>query len=237
MTAEEAKAEKLVMILGGIIAMGALLIMIGSFVFMAAAVLENPSPYAIWLHLALFSSCFLILAQTTFEAIGYKPRGITWSTIQSKAVRIRSKMIEATDWSFLTPDTFLLTTGKGEISEMFIASPIPLVIPDPPTSAPKPIVGPGFIYIMRRADGIYKIGRSTDPAARLSEHIQDYRQDFKLVKWIAVPDMAAFEGMALRMTRAYAYKKEAGRKELRKMTKRQLAQFMVEFERMVKGAN
>lgn len=103
------------------------------------------------------------------------------------------------------------------------------------TPPPKPVIGPGFIYVMRRADGVYKIGRSTYPAARLSEHAQDYGQAFTLVKWFAVPDMAAFERMALRMTREYAYKKEAGRRELRRMTKKQLTQFMVEFERMTNG--
>lgn len=119
-------------------------------------------------------------------------------------------------------DLLLFPSARGEISALFLPESLP-------------VFSPGFIYVMRRADGIYKIGKSTDPTARLFEHVQGYGQDFKLIKQFAVSDMAAFEAMALRMTRAYTYKKETGRKELRKMTKRQLSQFMIDFERRIKN--
>lgn len=41
---------------------------------------------------------------------------------------------------------------------------------------------PGYIYIMRRSDGIYKLGRTNHTEYRRKQHIIDYGVDFEIVK-------------------------------------------------------
>lgn len=86
----------------------------------------------------------------------------------------------------------------------------------------------GFIYIMRREDGIYKIGRSSDVERRLGEHQESYASKFQLVKRFVAPDKVAFEKLALAMTKDYEYH-EPGRTELRQMSDVEMSQFLAEF--------
>jgi predicted GIY-YIG superfamily endonuclease len=90
---------------------------------------------------------------------------------------------------------------------------------------------PGFIYIMRRSDGIYKIGRTTNTNHRLSQHATDYGMDFELVKRFVVPDAIEFEKLALSMTANYRHL-EDNRLELRRMPKRQVNEFVSEFTKI-----
>lgn len=86
----------------------------------------------------------------------------------------------------------------------------------------------GFIYVMRRSDGIYKLGQAIDTEERLKIHTADYGMGFTLVKRFVVPDKMAFEKLALKMTAVYHYY-EPGRIELRQMTDEQLTRFLAEF--------
>lgn len=236
MTADQVKTERLIAVLGNIIMIGALLVMVGFLVVMAGVAFDNPDPVVVNLHLILFGLIVVIMSKTMLGALDYKPRLFTWSVIHSRLILIHSKLIEATDWSFLSPDDILsLTAGKGEISQIITISPIELIIPPKPALPPTIDLGPGFIYVMRRRDGIYKFGRAIDPNQRLLDHQETYKQDFRLIRWFAVSDMVAFERLALTMTKPYIYKKEAGRRELRRMTKAQLSSFLIGFEQLVKG--
>jgi predicted GIY-YIG superfamily endonuclease len=200
----------------------------------------HPTPnegYEISYFIVMASSTvlyFLIGYQAWVQVSGNPEMGVYLFARDTKG-KIIAKAKKELSPSF---QMFLFPAGSGEISQVLLPESFPAPQPTPVTPPPpKPVVGPGFIYVMRRADGVYKIGRSTDPTARLSEHIQDYKQEFKLIEWFPVSDMAVYEQLALRMTRQYAYRKEAGRKELRKMTKHQLNQFVVEFKRMIRGAS
>lgn len=135
-------------------------------------------------------------------------------------------------------DLLVLHSGNGEMSALFHPMPISLTMPVMAKPDMPQLVDcvPGFIYIMRRDDGIYKFGRSVDPLKRRSEHIEEYRRNFEIIRLFAVPNMIAFEQLALRMTGSYAYRKEQGRKELRKIPRRQLVAFILEFEKVIKKA-
>lgn len=90
---------------------------------------------------------------------------------------------------------------------------------------------PGYIYIMRRADGVYKLGRTNNTEYRQRQHVADYGDDFILVTRFVVPDAVEFEKLALSMTSKYFYN-ELGRQELRQMTDKVLHRFIAEFERI-----
>lgn len=240
MTEDQLKAEKLVRILEIVAMIGCMAVMTGSMAVMIATTWENPNPMITHLYLMLFGSTLLSMAFTVADTLSRKPRVIIWKVLRSRLTLIHSQAIEATDWSFLETDTLLFSTGQGEMSNLLPVEevqPVIEVLPPPLVTKSVDIAGPGFIYVMRRADGIYKLGRAVDPIQRLEAHQESYKQNFTLIRAYAVPDMVAFEQLALRRTKDYTYKKEAGRRELRKMTKRQLAQFMIEFERVVKSAN
>jgi predicted GIY-YIG superfamily endonuclease len=197
--------------------------------------LRSSSPRAVYAASGLFG---LILTMVVHIAIDKRRiLALTCKTIFTK-VRIRV-LLRTSVFAVEAPNlgNLLFVVGKGEISESIPSRPIQLFTPSPSPSRPAPPVtidlGPGFVYVMRRTDGIYKLGRAIDPLQRLQDHQSTYKQDFKLVRCFAVPDMVAFERAALSMTKLYAYKKEVGRKELRKMTKKQLHHFLMEFGELV----
>jgi hypothetical protein len=92
---------------------------------------------------------------------------------------------------------------------------------------------PGFIYVMKRSDGIYKLGRSGNPGKRQKEHTSDYGQEFEIVKRFAVPDTKALERVALQLTVQYHYS-EANRNELRKMGDSEIQDFLEKFGEICK---
>ena len=94
---------------------------------------------------------------------------------------------------------------------------------------------PGFIYIMRRSDGIYKLGRSDNPNKRLRQHQSDYGMKLELVKRFVVPDVYQFEKLALRLSSNYSYT-EPGRVELRQMTTTEADEFIAKFKAICKEA-
>jgi predicted GIY-YIG superfamily endonuclease len=87
---------------------------------------------------------------------------------------------------------------------------------------------PGFVYVMKRDDGIYKIGRTIDTSKRLKAHKADYGKNFELIKKFTVPNARHFETKALALTREYMYL-EDGRRELREMDDLELEIFLAEF--------
>lgn len=84
---------------------------------------------------------------------------------------------------------------------------------------------PGYIYIMRRADGVYKIGRTDNTNRRQKQHIGDYGMGFVLVRRFVVSDTIQFEKLALHLTAEYAYP-EKRRQELRRMNDDQIEAFI-----------
>lgn len=84
------------------------------------------------------------------------------------------------------------------------------------------------IYLLRREDGIYKIGYTNDIRTRTLAHVRDYGMDFRLIKIWRVNDMTTAEDEALRLTRRYHHV-EGNRQELRKMNLIQVVVFMVVF--------
>lgn len=89
---------------------------------------------------------------------------------------------------------------------------------------------PGFIYVMRREDGVFKVGRTNDTERRLAQHRSDYKAQFELICRFVVPDVFQFEHLALRLTNQFSYAEE-GRNELRKMTDSELEDFVLLFHR------
>lgn len=92
---------------------------------------------------------------------------------------------------------------------------------------------PGFIYVMKRQDGIYKIGRCNDITRRLKQHTQDYGQEFELIQRFVVSDYIEMEKLALNMTLKFSYS-EKSRNELRKMSQSELNTFLKKFESICK---
>lgn len=88
---------------------------------------------------------------------------------------------------------------------------------------------PGYIYVMRRQDGVIKIGRTNNTKRRLSQHIKDYKTQFRLIHRFVVPDTVQFEKLALGITGQFAYR-ESGRIELRKMSNDELKEFIGLFQ-------
>ncbi len=97
----------------------------------------------------------------------------------------------------------------------------------------KPKSKPGFIYLIKREeDGIYKIGKTINPSARIGTHIRDYESDFSIVAMFAVPNTSTFEQVALGMT-SHLFYREQKRRELRQMSKSDVDTFMSEFQSFI----
>lgn len=192
--------------LDAIIFFGSLAVMVMTLVLMGERIFNGNTETARFMS-GLFSFFLMMMGHMLVSA--YK-RGFFWS-----------------EWRLTLPalfpefDMFLFPSGKGAISEL-------LPLESTPTQ-----FSPGFIYIMRRSDGVYKFGKSTDPIRRQVEHIEDYEKGFEIIKLFAVSNMTVFEQLALRMTKQYFYRKEQGRKELRRMSRQQVADFIKEFERAI----
>lgn len=90
----------------------------------------------------------------------------------------------------------------------------------------------GVIYIMRRSDGILKLGKAQHLADRLRAHRKDYRTDFDVISSWVVPNVDDFESKALSLTKRYFYR-EGQRRELRQMSESELTQFILEFTNKV----
>jgi hypothetical protein len=94
---------------------------------------------------------------------------------------------------------------------------------------------PGFVYIMKRDDGIVKIGRSIDTEKRLKQHVTDYGCKFSIIETFVVPDAITFEYLALSMTTHCAFL-EPHRNELRSMSDEEIAKFRATFIEICKEA-
>lgn len=90
---------------------------------------------------------------------------------------------------------------------------------------------PGYVYVLKREDGILKIGKAINVESRLRSHEKSYGQRFTVVQVYNVPDMVTFEKLALLMTRRYKHE-EGNRRELRKMTQSQLNDFHSFFDNL-----
>jgi len=91
---------------------------------------------------------------------------------------------------------------------------------------------PGYVYIMRREDGVYKVGCTDNVKRRIKAHEADYGVGFDNVRFWLVPNKVEYEKRALKLTRRYAYW-EGKRRELRQMTDSQLLKFVKTFGRIV----
>lgn len=93
----------------------------------------------------------------------------------------------------------------------------------------------GVIYIIRREDGVLKIGKTTSLKDRISKHQADYRSRFNIVSSWVVPDMGEYERLALRLSSSFHYS-ENNRRELRRMSEAELNRFILDFtNRVQKG--
>ena len=92
----------------------------------------------------------------------------------------------------------------------------------------------GFIYLMRRADGLHKIGRTNDLKERRESLSRQYKQPVKLIASWAVPNVESYEAKALAITQHFA----VDNTELRSMSRKDSLAFMFVFslicERMAK---
>jgi predicted GIY-YIG superfamily endonuclease len=93
---------------------------------------------------------------------------------------------------------------------------------------PSPNKKLGIIYVLRRKDGIIKIGKTYNLRERLSQHKSDYGQEFGVIASWIVPRLSFFESMAIEMTKIYYYQ-EGNRQELRQMSEEQLSNFVLDF--------
>lgn len=95
---------------------------------------------------------------------------------------------------------------------------------------------PGFIYILRRSDGIIKIGKSYRVEGRMIQLEKEYKKGVSLLKRFTVEDVTLYEKLALSMTRDYIYDDEEGR-ELRKMSEKEVSKFIEKFSVICNLAN
>lgn len=93
-----------------------------------------------------------------------------------------------------------------------------------------------YIYLLRREDGIYKVGHTKGIEQRIYEHERDYGMGFSLVKSWGVERGHMAERVALDLTKSFAYH-EGSRKELRDMSLLQVALFVIRFSRSVGSQN
>lgn len=84
------------------------------------------------------------------------------------------------------------------------------------------------IYVIKRDDGIIKIGKTNNLCTRIIQHKKDYRSDFSVLASWVVLDAAYYEQIALNMTNKWAYQ-ENKRRELRQMPDDALSQFIIDF--------
>jgi hypothetical protein len=91
----------------------------------------------------------------------------------------------------------------------------------------------GFVYLLRRSDGILKIGCTIDLSARIVALRRDYETGFALVRAWAVRDRYTSERIALEMTKQFHYS-EGRRLELRKMNRLQVKSFIRSFTGRIK---
>jgi hypothetical protein len=85
----------------------------------------------------------------------------------------------------------------------------------------------GYIYLIKRKDGIYKIGKTRHPQERLSEHNKTWTGCQIISLW-QVPNMELYEKKALKITQPFFYQ-ENGHQELRAMTLQQVVVFQIIF--------
>jgi hypothetical protein len=102
------------------------------------------------------------------------------------------------------------------------------VVNTDPLQVIRPANSYGIVYIMRRDDGVLKVGRTVSLRHRLNSHVLDYERHFSMVASWVVPDATVYESIALKMTADFAYT-ESRRKELRQMTEAELSKFVLEF--------
>lgn len=94
---------------------------------------------------------------------------------------------------------------------------------------------PGYIYVMRREDGILKFGRAIKILQRLHDHEKDYNQKFYITRSFFAPDMILFEHIALSIT-DLCFHTEGNRRELRQMSGNQFNIFVQRFQKLCKIA-
>lgn len=90
----------------------------------------------------------------------------------------------------------------------------------------------GIVYVMKRNDGVLKIGRTRSLRNRLQDHCADYEATFEVIAAWVVPNAESYEYYALRVTDRYAYS-EGNRRELRQMTDAELSNFIMDFTERV----
>lgn len=87
-----------------------------------------------------------------------------------------------------------------------------------------------YVYLLRRSDGVYKIGYTRNIFLRIRAHQKDYGQHFKLIKYWSVRNRFRAEFAALQMTSRFHHT-EGNRKELRRMNLYQVLVFVIRFSR------
>ncbi len=116
---------------------------------------------------------------------------------------------------------FALWAAFTSVAFLWGVQVLPQKIATPPN-------GLGAIYVLRRRDGVCKVGRSVDLRRRIADHAKDYEQGFDVAAAWVVPNAELYERIALHLTRAYTFA-EGKRKELRQMTQEQLNEFIILF--------
>lgn len=86
-----------------------------------------------------------------------------------------------------------------------------------------------FIYLLRRADGVYKVGMTNNVRRRMTELERDYGQGFTLVYRWKTNNAPRSENIALCLTRGSKHV-EGNRKELRKMRFGQVLALILSFD-------
>lgn len=90
---------------------------------------------------------------------------------------------------------------------------------------PKPKSKSGYIYLIRRQDGIYKIGYSSNITSRLEQLAKQWKQSAILIKKWVVDDMQKAERTVLELS-ANCYYLEGRSIEYRKMNDKQIEDFI-----------
>lgn len=137
-------------------------------------------------------------------------------------------------WLLLSLDLMMILSVIGAIFNIRVHEKTKIIIKEIPIT-PSSLLNPcEFIYVLRREDGIIKIGRTGDIDSRIHAHEKDYNAKFSILASWVVFDSEAYEKIALSMTGRFAYS-EGNRRELRQMNNDDLSGFILDFSKKVQN--
>jgi hypothetical protein len=159
---------------------------------------------------------------------------VTYLALQQLAVQGGYEFWQSHAWACGVSATLVLVIIRAsqDIGQRIALENMPIARPSPEsTKSPRQY---GIVYILRRNDGILKLGKTLDLRTRVALHRSDYKTNFDVLASWVVPSLDDYERLALRMTQDYQFS-EGKRRELRSMSDKELSEFILSFTTRVQN--